>query len=114
MASNTTTAPAAPPLAFMTKLSPCVYIYRPETPSPAPTAADATTSQKHVPKLIILATWMGARDAHIAKSLPQSQALYPTASILLLRSEPRHFIRPGTNTRDFAPAAPFVRAIFPD
>jgi hypothetical protein len=67
-----------------------------------------------VPKLIVLATWMGARDPHIAKYLVQYQALYPTAPILLLRSEPRHFLLPGGNPREFAPAVPFVRAIFPD
>ncbi|KAK3293751.1 uncharacterized protein B0H64DRAFT_419411 [Chaetomium fimeti] len=99
----------------MTKLSESVYIYRPETPTPASSPTDATSPpQKRVPKLIILATWMGARDLHIAKYLVQYQALYPTAPILLLRSEPRHFLRPGGNPRDFAPAAPFVRNIFPN
>ncbi|KAH6848010.1 hypothetical protein B0I37DRAFT_155878 [Chaetomium sp. MPI-CAGE-AT-0009] len=114
MASNAATSPAASPLGCMTKLSECVHIYRPEAPTPASSATDASSPPKPVPKLIVLATWMGARDPHIAKYLVQYQALYPTAPILLLRSEPRHFLRPGGNQRDFAPATPFVRNIFPD
>ncbi|KAH6622533.1 hypothetical protein F5144DRAFT_495194 [Chaetomium tenue] len=116
MASNVMKTPAASPLGCMTKLSECVYIYRPEAPAPATpsSATDAASPPKPVPKLIILATWMGARNPHIAKYLVQYQALYPTVPILLLRSEPRHFLLPSGNPRAFAPAVPFVRAIFPD
>jgi hypothetical protein len=103
------------PLAFMTKLSPCVYVYRPAPVSPAPAALDSSSAAKaNPPKLILLATWMGARDLHIAKYLVQYQALYPSSPILLLRSEPRHFLRPRRAPGEFAPAVPFVRAIFPD
>ncbi|KAK4035322.1 hypothetical protein C8A01DRAFT_48471 [Parachaetomium inaequale] len=115
MASNAATTPPASPLGSMNKLSPCVYIYRPETPSPAaPSTTGAIPTPKPPPKLIVLATWMGARDPHIAKYLVQYQALYPTAPILLLRSEARHFVRPRGNPRVFAPAVPFVRAVFPE
>ncbi|KAK4245085.1 hypothetical protein C7999DRAFT_34546 [Corynascus novoguineensis] len=115
MAPDTAIAPAAArSLASMTKISPCVYFYRPETPSAAPPTTDTASSSKTPPKLVILATWMGARDPHIAKYLAQYQALFPTAPILLLRSEPRHFIRPGSAASDFAPAVPCVRAIFPN
>jgi hypothetical protein len=57
---------------------------------------------------------MGARDAHIAKYLLQYQTLYPTAPILLLRSEPRHFIAPGGIPADYAPAVPVVCSVFPE
>jgi hypothetical protein len=57
---------------------------------------------------------MGARDPHIAKYLARYQALYPTSPILLLRSEPRHFIRPRGTPREVAPAVPFFRSIFPE
>ncbi|KAH6621672.1 hypothetical protein B0J18DRAFT_369149 [Chaetomium sp. MPI-SDFR-AT-0129] len=105
----------------MTKLAACVYIYRPESPTvatatvtTAPSSEDPTpASSRRTPKLIILAAWMGARDPHIAKYLVQYQALFPTAPILLLRSEARHFLRPGGNDREFVPAVPFVRSIFP-
>ncbi|KAK4152561.1 hypothetical protein C8A00DRAFT_34714 [Chaetomidium leptoderma] len=114
MASNAATTRAASPLAAMTKLSPSVYFYRPTTPSPATADTETISSQNPAPKLIILATWMGARDPHIAKYLVQYQALYPTAPVLLLRSEPRHFISPRGNPREFAPATPVVCSIFPD
>lgn len=114
MASNAVATPGANPLAFMTKLSACVYTYRPTTSSPAPSISDSTSSQKPEPELIVLATWMGARDSHIAKYLLQYQALFPTAPILLLRSEPRHFISPSGNVADFSGAvAPFL-SIFPE
>lgn len=114
MASNAPATSAARPLEHMTKLSPCVYFYQPTTPSPAPFTTGATASQKPAPKLIILASWMGARDPHIAKYLVQYQALFPASPILLLRSEPRHFIRPRGNAAEFAPAVPVVRSIFPE
>ncbi|KAJ4286566.1 hypothetical protein N0V88_007988 [Collariella sp. IMI 366227] len=93
MASNGTTKPAAKPLGFMSKLSPCVYLHDPEGSSPVLSITDATPSLNPPPKLIILASWMGARDPHIAKYLVQYQALYPSSPILLLRSEARHFLR---------------------
>ncbi|KAK4139926.1 uncharacterized protein C8A04DRAFT_32567 [Dichotomopilus funicola] len=114
MASNSPATPPSRPLGSMTRLAPCVYIYRPESPAVA-TSEDLTpASSKRTPKLIILATWMGARDPHIAKYLVQYQALFPTAPILLLRSEARHFLRPGGNDREFVAAVPFVRSIFPE
>lgn len=99
----------------MTKLSPCVYFYRPETPpSGCPTPETTQPPSIPPPKLIVLATWMGARDPHIAKYLLKYRELYPTSPILLLRSEQRHFILPGALARDLAPALPCVRSIFPN
>ncbi|KAK4120345.1 hypothetical protein N657DRAFT_666165 [Parathielavia appendiculata] len=116
MASNSATSPkGSGPLGSMTRLSPCVYIYRPPTPSQATSHPETdSTTQKPTPKLIVLAAWMGARDAHIAKYLAPYQALFPTAPILLLRSEPWHFLRPGGIARELAPAVAFVRSIFPE
>jgi hypothetical protein len=57
---------------------------------------------------------MGARDPHIAKYVAPYQALFPPTPILLLRSEPSHFLHPRGTARDFAPAIPFVRSIFPE
>ncbi|KAL2160702.1 hypothetical protein VTH06DRAFT_898 [Thermothelomyces fergusii] len=115
--NTTSTTPAATgPLGFMAKLSPCVYFYRPETPpsSAPPPSETSRPSGTAPPKLMVLATWMGAREPHIAKYLLEYRDLYPTSPILLLRSEPRHFICPGTAARDLAPAVPCVRSVFPD
>jgi hypothetical protein len=57
---------------------------------------------------------MGARDQHIAKYVAPYQALFPTSPILLLRSEPSHFLHPRGTARELAPAIPFVLSIFPE
>ncbi|KAK0705494.1 hypothetical protein B0H67DRAFT_649820 [Lasiosphaeris hirsuta] len=67
MASNTPTTAPASPLAFMTKLNQDIYLFRPDSAAP-PAAAGA-------PQLILLTSWMGARDAHIAKYLAPYRAL---------------------------------------
>ncbi|KAK4095822.1 hypothetical protein N658DRAFT_502291 [Parathielavia hyrcaniae] len=117
MASDSTASlTGSGPLGSMTRLSPSVYIYRPQT-TPSLTISPAetgSTTKAPIPKLIVLATWMGARDAHIAKYLAPYQALFPTGPILLMRSEPRYFLRPGGIARELAPAVAFVRSLFPD
>ncbi|KAK4131618.1 hypothetical protein BT67DRAFT_387281 [Trichocladium antarcticum] len=95
----------------MQKLSPSVYVYRPAGSSMASTTA--TTSQSPGPKLILAATWMGARDQHIAKYLAEYQTLYPSSPILLIRSEPWHFMRRRAASLELAHAAPVLGAIFP-
>ncbi|KAK4174622.1 hypothetical protein QBC36DRAFT_242969 [Triangularia setosa] len=109
MASNTVTPPAkASPLAFMTKISPSAYVYTP----PSSSGDDNNVTNNDDPKLIILATWMGARDLHIAKYLLPYLSLYPSSSIILLRSEPRHFFSKSAAPRDVAPAVPFIKSLF--
>ncbi|KAK4645078.1 hypothetical protein QC761_311420 [Podospora bellae-mahoneyi] len=107
MASNTPTplTKANNPLDFMTKISPSAYVYTPPT-------STNSTSQNNDPKLLLLATWMGARDVHIAKYLLPYQSLYPSSSIVLLRSEPRHFFSKTSAPNDVAPVVPFVKSLF--
>lgn len=112
MASNAPVA-AASPLSFMTKLSPCVYLYRPG-PESATTTGSASSLAEPAPKLILLASWMGARDPHIAKYIAQYQVLYPSSPILLVRSEVRHFLRPSSRHAEQGPAVSIIRATFPD
>ncbi|KAL2265859.1 hypothetical protein VTJ83DRAFT_6959 [Remersonia thermophila] len=107
MASNpAATTLDASPLGFMTKLSPAVYVFRPE---PAPRQQNPAA-----PKLILVASWMGARDAHVAKYLAQHRALFPWSPILLVRSEQRHWFRQQTRMAELAPAADAFRSFFPD
>ncbi|KAI2468460.1 hypothetical protein F4781DRAFT_270526 [Annulohypoxylon bovei var. microspora] len=64
---------------MMKKLSPFVYLYEPVTiETSKPTGVEA-------PKVILMASWMDARDLHIAKYITQYQAIYPTSAILLVK-----------------------------
>jgi Eukaryotic protein of unknown function (DUF829) len=83
------------------QLSRSVSIFR---PVPRPAIADSTA-----PKLIILATWMDARDVHIAKYIARYQEMFPTASILLLKSSFRHYFSPSAACREVAPAVEVIR-----
>ncbi|KAI4861375.1 hypothetical protein F4820DRAFT_69299 [Hypoxylon rubiginosum] len=80
MASNQSTI-AARPLSTMKRLSPFVYFYEPGqtvTQQPVPPAGRS-------PRLILIASWMDARDLHIDKYITQYQTIYPTSTILLVR-----------------------------
>ncbi|KAI1435576.1 hypothetical protein GGR50DRAFT_308352 [Xylaria sp. CBS 124048] len=72
-------APSSASLHMMTKLSPYVFTYEPSETRPAPTVEISD------PKLIILAAWMDAKDAHIAKYIAHYQSIYPDAIILLIK-----------------------------
>ncbi|KAK4454844.1 hypothetical protein QBC34DRAFT_445254 [Podospora aff. communis PSN243] len=108
MASNTpTTDTKADPLGFMIRLSPDIYHLR-----PSPSAS--TDTLQSAPELIIIASWMGARDAHIAKYIHPYRSLYPSSEILLLRSEAKHFTRPVKCRAAIEDAAvPVLRAAIP-
>ncbi|KAA8630641.1 hypothetical protein SMACR_08719 [Sordaria macrospora] len=82
------------PLSFMTRLSQHVYLYRP-SPTSITTTTTTTSSKRPPPKLILLFSWMGARDPHIAKYLtPYYQSLFPSTPILLIKSEMKHIFNP--------------------
>ncbi|KAK3990782.1 hypothetical protein QBC44DRAFT_288354 [Cladorrhinum sp. PSN332] len=111
MATTTPTptpTPTSPtnPLSSLTKISPCAYVYTPSQKNPS-------SSNSTDPKLVILSTWMSARPAHILKYLTPYQQLYPTSPILLLRSEPRHFLIPYGAPRELSPAITYFKSIFP-
>ena len=52
-------------------------------------------------KLIILVTWKSARPSYISKYLQGYQALYPTFSILLIRSTPADLLYRRTRTQRY-------------
>ncbi|KAL1841816.1 hypothetical protein VTJ49DRAFT_6569 [Mycothermus thermophilus] len=121
MASNTALTQDASPLGFMTKLSPAVYLFRPSpapasaaSSTPGPVKADTHRRRTPAPKLILVASWMGARDPHIAKYLAQHRALFPSSPILLVRSEQRHWFRQQSRLDELVPAAEVFRSFFPD
>ncbi len=106
MASNARVAKPGP-LSFMTKLTPNVYLYRPES-SASPTVT--TTTKTPPPKLVLICSWMDARDLHIAKYIPPYQALYPTAQILVIKGDLKHFLFPSAAYPNAVAAVPVIRA----
>ncbi|KAI0137485.1 hypothetical protein BJ170DRAFT_62687 [Xylariales sp. AK1849] len=104
MASNQA-APSAPkPLAMMTKLSPFVSFHEPAKGSTTPTSAIVA------PKLILVASWMDARDVHIAKYITHYQALYPTSTILLVKFVLKQVIWESEGIKAVQPAIPYLRS----
>lgn len=103
----TTTPPH--PLGFLSRLSRSVYLYKPDVVA-------AKAPSKH-PRLILLATWMGAQDVHIAKYLTPYRAAYPSSPIVVIRTELSDFMVPGRRTeraRQFARIIPVLRDAFPE
>ncbi|KAK3950183.1 hypothetical protein QBC32DRAFT_376841 [Pseudoneurospora amorphoporcata] len=94
------------PLSFMTRLSQHVYLYRPTTTS------TTTTTSRPPPKLILLFSWMGARDPHIAKYITPYQALFPGTPILLIKSEMKHVFKPQSSWPEMEHVVPVLREIF--
>lgn len=94
----------AAPLAFMQPLSPTVaYLdpgHRPQS------SAD--------PELVLMLSWMAARDEHIAKYMAQYRALFPTSRILLVRCPLSRVWLPRIARRDMAPALTILRALSED
>jgi Eukaryotic protein of unknown function (DUF829) len=84
-------------------LSPSVSVYRP--------ASGLSTPHSTAPELILLATWMDARDVHIAKYIARYQALYPAACILLVKSFFRYYFNPSSARRELLPAVEVIHNV---
>ncbi|KAK3322825.1 hypothetical protein B0H66DRAFT_555313 [Apodospora peruviana] len=97
------------PLSSMEKLSPEVFVYRPP-PTPTPAVNPPTTPSS--PKLILITSWTGALDVHIAKYVLKYQSLYPSAQILLVKSTRKLLFRPRLIQSAVIPAVPIIRACF--
>lgn len=111
MASAAATVPAngAKALSFMETLDPLVSLYQP----PQASSSTAENSAGNQPRLVIIASWTGARDIHVAKYLVKYQALYPSAQIMLLKSTMKQIMRPSLIGPSMKIAAAVVRAAFP-
>ncbi|KAH7124195.1 hypothetical protein EDB81DRAFT_951736 [Dactylonectria macrodidyma] len=92
------------PLSFMESLSSEVLLYRPPSSDAEGTAA---------PKLIIIATWVNAQDAHIAKYVNRYKSLCPYSQILLVKSTSSIFFNPPLIDKAVQPMVPVIRACFP-
>ncbi|KAM7190942.1 Eukaryotic protein of unknown function (DUF829) domain containing protein [Rhypophila sp. PSN 637] len=99
-------------LSAMEKLSDEVFLLRP--PAAATTSTSSTNPNPPNPKLILMTTWSGALDSHIAKYTSKYQTLYPTAHILLIKSTRKLFFSPHLVAEAIKPAIPVLKACFPD
>jgi len=97
-------AASGDPLSTMTKISPIAYLYRPE-----PKVGAKSLWTPPMPKLIVVCTWLGAKDQHIAKYIVRYQVVYPNSQILLIRCEFAHLLDPDVAVREIRPAVSAVR-----
>ncbi|KAK6189278.1 H(+)-transporting V0 sector ATPase subunit a [Pestalotiopsis sp. IQ-011] len=101
------------PLSMMTKASQFMSFYEPSSSS-----TDAAAETSHIvgggdaaPKLILVASWMDARDLHIAKYITRYQTLYPTARILLVKFVLRHIVVRSECVAAVRPAVSYIRSL---
>ncbi|KAK1984464.1 hypothetical protein LZ30DRAFT_575809, partial [Colletotrichum cereale] len=92
---------ASGPLPAMQELSPTTFLYDPPSVVPDPNS----------PKLIAIFSWMSAQDVHIAKYTSRYMALYPSASILLVKCPFIHTLSTRISKREIKPAVPIIRAL---
>ncbi|CAM1509349.1 Fc.00g030880.m01.CDS01 [Cosmosporella sp. VM-42] len=100
MASPTpaSTPPATAPLGFMARLNPNTLYFDPSIPH-----------SPNDPRLILLLTWMDARDIHIAKYIAQYRLLFPTSRFLVIRSTLGLFMRPALRKKALRPAVEVLK-----
>lgn len=63
------------------------------------------------PRLIILATWVFAQDAHVAKYIANYRSLFPGATILVAKSFLRHMFWFPTAREELVPVVSVIRNI---
>lgn len=90
--------------AKLRKLSPSVFVHSPAQP-PA-TSRKIETG----PKLIILASWMDARDAPIASLIKSYGSLYPTSKIVLMKFTLKLLLWESDAVQAIKPAVAFIKA----
>ncbi|KAK7735262.1 hypothetical protein SLS53_007652 [Cytospora paraplurivora] len=103
------------PLSSFTRISELVYLYRPsngQKPSANSGSSASTSASTKSPKLIIVASWMDAREPHIAKYTTRLQALYPDSPIVLIRSFTQQVtIKARSHPRQIEPAVSIIRSV---
>lgn len=99
------------PLSSFTRISDLVYLYRPGDGRKTWADSGSSASTKS-PRLIVVASWLDAREPHIAKYTTRLQALYPDSPILLIRSFTRQVtINARSHPMRIEPAVPVIRSI---
>ncbi|KAM3536354.1 hypothetical protein MY4038_000512 [Beauveria bassiana] len=100
-------ATPADPLGFMQRLSPSVTYYEPTTS----TIASGSSNSRADPELILLSTWMGARENHIAKYVQGYRVIFPTSRILVAQCPFTHVVMPFLAWTQIRPAVPILKAV---
>ncbi|KAK0120295.1 hypothetical protein ONS95_011701 [Cadophora gregata] len=99
---------ASPPTLEFSNLSSAVSVYTP----PHPPTSTSTASPTSNPTTTILCQWMGAssRSRSLSTTHQKYHTLYPTSTILTLRSLPSYFLSTPTSTRleGFSPIVPVI------
>ncbi|KAL9468873.1 hypothetical protein ACSS6W_010567 [Trichoderma asperelloides] len=96
----------------MEHLSSSVSYYCPKDAIPLSNKSDndnAPADQRRHPELILVLSWMGARDVHIEKYIAQHRVLFPSSRILLIRSPASHVFWPSLARRHIPPAIRILR-----
>ncbi|OAA79833.1 hypothetical protein LEL_03319 [Akanthomyces lecanii RCEF 1005] len=104
---NTDGATPANPLGFMQRLSPSVTYYEPTTS----TIAQGSRNAQADPELILLSTWMGARENHIAKYVQGYRVTFPTSRILVAQCPFTHVVLPFLAWTQIRPAVPILKEV---
>ncbi|KAM3452084.1 hypothetical protein MY3296_004821 [Beauveria thailandica] len=100
-------ATPADPLGFMQRLSPSVTYYEPTTS----TIASGSSNSRADPELVLLSTWMGARENHIAKYVQGYRVIFPTSRILVAQCPFTHVVMPFLAWTQIRPAVPILKEV---
>ncbi|KAI5460105.1 hypothetical protein BGZ63DRAFT_359199 [Mariannaea sp. PMI_226] len=74
-----------------------------------PNVGPQSTGNRADPDLILILTWMDARDAHIARYIAMHREMYPSARVLLIKSSTLHYFYRPSRIRSLKPALPVLR-----
>ncbi|KAJ2973577.1 hypothetical protein NQ176_g6528 [Zarea fungicola] len=95
-------------LGFMQRLSPTVTYLEASASSIASAGCDAAQPG---PELILLSTWMGARESHIAKYVHKYRDIFPTSRILVAQCPFTHVCMPFLAWTQIRPAVPILKEV---
>ncbi|KAJ6784317.1 hypothetical protein PWT90_07671 [Aphanocladium album] len=95
------------PLGFMQRLSPTVTFYEPT----ASTLTSGSSNAQADPELVLLSTWMGARESHIAKYVQEYRVMFPTSRIVVAQCPITHVVMPFLAWTQIRPAVPILRKV---
>lgn len=94
----------------MQRLSPSVTYYEPSEKQLA--ASEGTTRSD--PELVLILTWMGAREEHINKYAESYRALFPRSRILIAQCPLAHVVYPWLSFTQIRPAIPIIKQFLPE